>query len=87
MTDIESQRTNFAPQQAEQSSDDTSGIRDISRQHTVITALSARTEYRFTRALSGLLDYTLRDYNEKNPAFDAGNGTVHVVVASVAAKW
>ena len=28
MTDIESQRTNFAPQQAEQSSDDTSGIRE-----------------------------------------------------------
>ena len=28
MTDIESQRTNFAPQQAEQSSEDTSGIRE-----------------------------------------------------------
>lgn len=66
---------------------DTTGIREISRQNTVITALSARTEYRFTLELSGMLDYTLRDYNEKNPAFDAGNGTVHVVVASVAAKW
>ena len=28
MTDIESQRTNFAPQQAEQASEDTSGIRE-----------------------------------------------------------
>jgi len=66
---------------------DTTGISEITRQKTVITALSGRTEYRFTRELSGMLDYTLRDYNEKNPAFDAGNGTVHVVVASVAAKW
>lgn len=68
-------------------SGDTSGIRDISKQDTVISSLSARAEYRFNSVLSTSLDYTLKDYDEKNPAYSAYNGTVHAVVASVAAKW
>jgi len=66
---------------------DTAGIRDITRQQTVISALSARGEYRFTQAISSVLEYTTRDYNEKNPDYSWGNGTVHAVVASVSAKW
>lgn len=66
---------------------DTSGIRDITRQDTVISLLSARSEYRFTRQLTGSLEYTLQDYNEKNPVLSAQNGTVHAVVAYVTAKW
>ena len=66
---------------------DTSGIRDITRQDTVISSASARGEYRFTRLWSGSLEYTLQDYNEKNPVYSAYNGTVHAVVASLTAKW
>ena len=66
---------------------DTSGIQEITRQDTVISSASARGEYRFTRLLSGSLEYTLQDYNEKNPVYSAYNGTVHAVVAYLSAKW
>ena len=66
---------------------DTSGIREITRQDTVISSASARGEYRFTRLWSGSLEYTLQDYNEKNPVYSAYNGTVHAVVAYLTAKW
>ena len=66
---------------------DTSGIQDITRQDTVISSLAARGEYRFTPRVSGSLEYTLQDYNEKNPVYSAYNGTVHAVVAYLTAKW
>jgi hypothetical protein len=66
---------------------DTSGIREITRQDTVISSASARGEYRFTRLWSSSLEYTLQDYNEKNPVYSAYNGTVHAVVAYLTAKW
>jgi hypothetical protein len=66
---------------------DSSGIGDATRQDTTISLLSARGEYRFTRNLSSSLEYTLRDYHEKNPAYSFYNGTVHTVFAKVAAKW
>ena len=66
---------------------DTSGIQEITRQDTVISSVSARGEYRFTRLLSGSLEYTLQDYNEKNPVYSSYNGTVHAVVAYMSAKW
>ncbi|HBG04034.1 MAG: hypothetical protein A2075_22495 [Geobacteraceae bacterium GWC2_58_44] len=66
---------------------DTQGIREITRQRSLISAMSARGEYRFTGEVSGLMDYSVRNYNEKNPAYSEGNGTVHTIVASVAAKW
>jgi len=69
------------------SSADTAGIRDITRQDTVISSASARGEYRFTKKYSGSLEYTLQDYNEKNPVYSAYNGTVHAVAAYLTAKW
>ncbi|GFO56139.1 outer membrane channel lipoprotein [Geomonas sp. Red276] len=66
---------------------DTSGITDITRQKTVISQLSARGEYHFTPMLSSSLQYQVRDYDEKNPAYSLYNGTVHSVVATVAATW
>ena len=81
-------RSSFDPQDTTFSaSSDTSGIGEISRQHTVISSLSARGEYRFTCGFATLLEYTVRDYNENNPAYSAYNGTVHAVLASLAAKW
>ena len=67
--------------------DDTSGIREITRQETVISSASVRGEYRFGKQFSGSLEYTLQDYNEKNPVYSAYNGTVHAVVAYLTAKW
>jgi len=66
---------------------DTSAIQQISEQETVLSSLSARGEYRFNRVLSTTLQYSISDYNEKNTAYSAYNGTVHLVVAGVAAKW
>jgi len=63
------------------------GIQQITEQETVIGSLSARGEYRFNRVCSTSLQYTVSDYKEKNPAYSAYNGTVHAVVAGVAAKW
>jgi hypothetical protein len=79
----------FTPQDAVFSAvpGDTSGIREITRQDTVISSASARGEYRFTRQLSGSLEYTVQDYNEKNPVYSAYNGTAHAVVAYLTAKW
>ena len=65
----------------------TSGIRELTEQDTVLSSLSARGEYRFNQVLSTSLEYTLRDYDEKNTAYSAYNGTVHAVIAGVAAKW
>ena len=66
---------------------DTAGIRELSSQQSVISLLSARGEYRFTRVLSSSLEYTVRDYNEKNAADSLYNGTVHMILAGVAANW
>ena len=81
--------SSFQPQDAVFSAvpGDTTGIQEITRQDTVISSASARGEYRFTRQLSSSLEYTLQDYNEKNPAYSAYNGTVHAVVAYLKAKW
>ncbi|HEY5513426.1 MAG TPA: MtrB/PioB family outer membrane beta-barrel protein [Geomonas sp.] len=65
----------------------TAGIREITEQDTVISSASVRGEYRFTSQLSCSLEYTWKDYNEKNPAYSAYNGTVHAVVAYLMAKW
>ena len=66
---------------------DTAGIQQISEQDTAINTLSARGEYRFNRVVSTSLDYTVREYDEKNPAYNSYNGTVHSIVAGLAAKW
>jgi len=66
---------------------DTTGIRDLTRQKTVISSAAARGEYRFTRKFSGKLEYTLQDYHEKNPVYSDQNGTVHSVVAYLTATW
>ncbi|MBU5613101.1 hypothetical protein [Geomonas azotofigens] len=65
----------------------TDGIKEITAQNTVITSLSARGEYRFTSALSTTLEYTFNDYNELKSAYQSYSGTVHAIVAALAAKW
>lgn len=65
----------------------TSGIREITEQDTVITSLSARSEYRFSSVLSTTFEYSLNDYNEHKTAYRSYSGTVHAIVAGLAAKW
>lgn len=65
----------------------TAGVKQLTEQDTVISSLSARGEYRFSSVLSTTLEYTLKDYDEKKPAYQSYNGTVHAIVASLAAKW
>lgn len=77
----------FTPQLLTFGSADTSGIREITRQDTVISSAAWRGEYRFTRQFSGKLEYTLQDYHERNKAYSDQNGTVHAVVAYLTARW
>lgn len=65
----------------------TAGVKQLNEQETVISSLSARGEYRFTSALSTSVEYTFRDYDENKSAYRSFNGTVHAIVASLAAKW
>ncbi|HJV35999.1 hypothetical protein [Geomonas sp.] len=65
----------------------TAGVEEITRLDTVISQLSAKGEYRFTKAISSSLEYVIKDYDEKNPSYSSNNGTVHTVWATVAAKW
>jgi hypothetical protein len=81
-------RSTFRPDYvAFSATSDTSGISELSRQRSVISSLSARGEYRFSQAVSTTLDYSVRDYDEDNPYYSWGNGTVHVILAGVAGKW
>ena len=77
----------FSPTDTTFISGSTAGVKQLTEQDTVISSLSARGEYRFSSVLSTTLEYTLKDYDEKKPAYQSYNGTVHAIVASLAAKW
>lgn len=78
----------FAPEPtAFSAGNDTAGFSQLTEQETTIWSASTRGGYRFTSAWSSSLEYTLSDYNEKNPVYSAYNGTVHAVVAYLSAKW
>ena len=64
---------------------DTSGLKDISRVKAVESSISARADYRFTELFSCALDYSYRDYDEKNSSLS--DGSVQTVIASLAARW
>lgn len=66
---------------------DTTDISGITAQDTTITVFSIRGGYHFTEALSATVEYSLRDYDEKNPLQPGLNGTVHAVVAYLATTW
>jgi hypothetical protein len=63
----------------------TAGINLISRTNTVESSLSMRAHYQMTKNLSCAVDYTYRDYDEKNTAFF--NGSVNTIIAYLSAKW
>ncbi len=63
----------------------TANIGELSRTKTVQTSASARAEYHLTKNLSGVVDYTYRDYNEKIQRL--ANGAVHAISAYVSGKW
>lgn len=76
----------FSPQfLAVNGTTNTAGIDAISRTKTVESALSLRAHYQLTKNLSCAVDYTYRDYDEKNSIlFD---GSVNSVIAYLSAKW
>ncbi len=64
---------------------DTGGIKEISQLETVESSLSARADYHITRNFSCAVEYSFRDYDEKNSfLFD---GSVNAVMLYLAAKW
>lgn len=63
----------------------TAGITELSRVKTVENSLSARAQYDLTPHVSCGLNYSFRDYDNKFAATD--EGTVHLVMALVKAKW
>lgn len=78
--------SDFDPQLVALAGDmDTSGIRQISQLATVESSLSVRADYRLTRNYSCAVEYTFRDYDEKNSSlFD---GRVNTVMLYMAGKW
>lgn len=64
---------------------DTSGIKEISRVRTIENSLSARADYHLTKHFSCALDYTYRDYDNRESTL--GEGTVHVVTAMLKTLW
>jgi hypothetical protein len=77
----------FSPDAVSFTAGSTAGIRELTRQDTVISSASARGEYRFTPQFSGSLQYSVQDYNEKNPALQGYDGTVRAAVAYLTGKW
>ncbi|BCG46336.1 putative lipoprotein [Citrifermentans bremense] len=65
----------------------TTGIGELSQFRAVQRTVSARGEYRFSQVLSTSLEYTFRDYDDKNPENSIFDGSAHAIVAVVAAKW
>jgi predicted porin len=63
----------------------TAGINLISRTNTVESSLSVRADYHVNKNISCAVDYTFRDYDEKNSMLF--NGSVNSVMAYLSAKW
>lgn len=64
---------------------DTSNVSELSRQKTVESTLAARADYRFAKNLSCALEYTFRDYDEKNSSLF--NGSVNSVMLQLVSRW
>ena len=78
--------SDFSPQfLVVNSSADTTGINTISNVKTVESSLSFRANYSVSKNLSCTLDYTYRDYDEKNSSLF--NGSVNSIMASLTGKW
>jgi hypothetical protein len=60
-------------------------IQGISEGNTRENSLSARGEFRITKNISCLVDYSYRDYDDK--AEGQFSGTVHTISANFKAKW
>ncbi len=78
-------RAEFKPAATTDGGFSTAGVRELSRVRTIERSLSARADYRVTRHLSCALDYSFRDYDNRDGTL--GEGTVHVVSASVKTIW
>ncbi|HLO25526.1 MAG TPA: hypothetical protein VK187_05390 [Geobacteraceae bacterium] len=75
----------FDPQLFSLGTGSTSGIGQISQLKTVESSLAARVDYRWTKNFSSAVEYSFRDYDEKNSfLFD---GSVNTVMVYLAAKW
>lgn len=78
-------RAEFKPAALTDGGISTAGVTQLSRVRTIERSLSARTDYRLTNNLSCTLDYSYRDYDNRDGA--AGEGTVHLVTALVTTRW
>ncbi len=66
-------------------SNDTTGIKELSSIRTVENSVSTRAAYHLNKNVTCTVDYTYREYDEKNSSlFD---GSVQTVVAYLTAKW
>ncbi|BDV42835.1 outer membrane channel lipoprotein [Geotalea uraniireducens] len=75
----------YNPDSATANGGSTAGIMELSRVKTVENSLSARAQYSLSQHFSCGVNYTYRDYDNKLAT--ANEGTVHLVIASVKAKW
>lgn len=78
-------RAEFKPAGLTDGGISTSGVTELSRVRTIERSLSARTDYRLTKHVSCTVDYSYRDYDNRDGA--SGEGTVHLVTALVKTRW
>lgn len=78
-------RAEFKPAATTDGGVSTAGVTELSRVRTIERSLSARANYWLTKHFSCVLDYSYRDYDNRDGT--SGEGSVHVVSASVKTKW
>lgn len=66
---------------------DTAAATELSRVSRVESALAARADCRLAENLSWALEYTFKDYSDKNAHFSLFNGNVNSIMVYVAASW
>jgi hypothetical protein len=78
-------RAEFKPAEVTGGGISTAGVSELNRVRTVERSISARADHRLTRHISCALDYSYRDYDNRDGTF--GEGTVHVLTALLKARW
>lgn len=78
-------RAEFQPAEVTGGGIPTAGVTELSRVRTIERSLSARADYHLSKRFSCGLDYSYRDYDNRDGTF--GEGGVHVLAALLSTRW
>ncbi|RNC69072.1 MAG: hypothetical protein ED859_08725 [Desulfuromonadales bacterium] len=75
----------FSPNAVTSTGSSTAGIKELSAVRSIEHAVSARADYRLTKNFGCSLDYTFRDYDNRESSY--GEGAVHLITAQLKTIW